>query len=170
MTRAVSYGRRRPVCFMRSEAALPSELLQLKHSHPIMKPLKMLGCCQMVCHWGGQRGEPAAAETSAPPRFRGCCFVSAKATLGRLGTLRHWCLMSLEIPLWCPLWMNWWRYWSKAKSAFGPRLCHSMQLGRRLQLISFYISYTVCVCHSCHNCSQCSVFFFAEFCKTDLKG
>lgn len=155
MTCGVSYGRCRAVCFMRSEAALPSELLQLKHSHPIMKPLKMLGCCQMVCHWRGQRGEPAAAETSALPRFRGCCNVCAKATLGRLGTLRHWNLMSLESLFDLPYEWADEDIGAKQNLLLGYRYITICMLDTdRLLLTSFYINYTVCVCHSCQNCSQ----------------
>lgn len=94
----MSYRWHRPVCFMASEATLLLEL-QLKHSHPIMKPLKMLGCCQMVCHWAGQKGKPAAVETPVPWWFGGCCFASITAMLRRLATTYQGNLMYLEAPL-----------------------------------------------------------------------
>lgn len=119
--RSVSYRRHRPVCFMASEAAPPSELLQLKCSHPIMKPLKMLGCCQMVCHWAGRRGKPAAAETSAPWWFRGCCFASMKAMLGRLETPDRENLIDLEAPLCSIFFINSFIWEKRSKLLLGQQ-------------------------------------------------
>lgn len=54
-------------CFMAKRTVLQSQFVQPKHLYPIMKLLKMLGCCQMACRWGeAEQASLAALEACTP--------------------------------------------------------------------------------------------------------
>lgn len=53
---------------MAKRPVLQSWFVQPKHLYPIMKPLKMLGCCQMACRWKGE-------EQTSLATFEACTLV-----------------------------------------------------------------------------------------------